>query len=148
MNHADWSILFRNTINEIERLSVQKGGEYASGGDRLENFKHNAASLGLRPEQVWAVYAGKHWDAIQTYVKDISSNRLRERSESIEGRLDDLIVYCILMKAIIQEQNVQPGTQIKDEGGIETPHFLLKDSLPHVLDYNSRGFDTGSGDQK
>lgn len=102
-SHKRWEDLLASTIETINTLSVSKGGEYAGDSDRLANFTRNAERLSLSPEQVWAVYAGKHWDAIQQYVQDIATGKRRKRSEKIEGRADDLIVYLILFKAILED---------------------------------------------
>ena len=101
-NHQ-YDALLGETVDKIKGLSKSKGGEYAGDKDRLANFTRNATALGLRSEQVWAVYAGKHWDAIQQYVQDMATGKSRYRSEPIEGRADDLIVYLILFKAILEE---------------------------------------------
>jgi hypothetical protein len=103
--HKEYEDLVNETIKQINTLSKLKGGEYAGDYDRLANFRRNAYALGLDMEQVWAVYAAKHWDAIQQYIKDISSGTNRVRLEGIEGRADDLIVYLILFKAIVSERN-------------------------------------------
>jgi hypothetical protein len=104
MKHEDFDEIIRKTIITIESLSKLKGGEYAGDDDRLANFKRNAIALHLEPEQIWAVYTAKHWDAVMQYVRDIATHTTRTRLESIEGRLDDLVLYCILMKAIVQER--------------------------------------------
>ena len=54
------------------------------------------------------MYAAKHWDALNTYIKDTASGKKRERLESISGRCDDLIVYLLLMKAMIDENTHVP----------------------------------------
>lgn len=112
--HAQYDKLVKATVEEILRLSKLKGGEYAGDVDRLANFRRNGAALGLSMETIWAVYAGKHWDAIQQYVKDLQEGKTRPRAESILGRLDDLIVYSILMKAMVEEREAankpQDGT--------------------------------------
>lgn len=100
-----WTLLLDETIRSIRALSVLKGGEYAGDSDRLANFRRNAEALELTPEQVWRVYAGKHWDAISQWVKDMASGRQRTVAEPISGRLDDLIVYCILLKAMAEERD-------------------------------------------
>ncbi len=102
--HERFEILVEQTIEEMRRLIVLKGGEYAGDADRLANFRRNASALGLPMEAVWAVYAAKHWDAIQQYCQDAVTGKRRERLEGIDGRLDDLIVYCLLMKAIVDER--------------------------------------------
>lgn len=96
---------------EIRELNVKKGADYAGDEDALRNFKDNAKTLGLTPEQVWAVYAGKHWDAIMTYCRegDVAS-------EPIEGRLHDLILYGILLLGLVREKE-----GFKGEGERELP---------------------------
>lgn len=104
-SHHDYDLLVEKTVIMINQLSKLKGGEYAGDSDRLANFRRNAQALGLSMEQVWAVYASKHWDSIQQYVKDIATGTKRERMESLAGRADDLIVYLILFKAILEEKD-------------------------------------------
>jgi hypothetical protein len=55
-------------------------------------------------ELVWRIYAGKHWDAISQYIKDIQTGKERHRLESLSGRADDLIVYLLLFKAMLMER--------------------------------------------
>lgn len=114
-SHQRYAELVNRTIDEIKRLSEQKGGEYAGDNDRLANFRRNGEALGLPMETVWAVYAGKHWDAVQQYVKDLNTGKDRPRAEPISGRLDDLIVYCLLMKAMMEER--QAGIEKFPDGG-------------------------------
>jgi hypothetical protein len=102
--HQEYAEIVKVTIDQIERLGRLKGGEYAGDQDRLANFRRNALALGLPMESVWAVYAAKHWDAIQQYVQDLNVGKERERLESILGRADDLIVYLILFKCIFMER--------------------------------------------
>jgi len=102
--HEDYNALVCETVETIKLLSSIKGGEYAGDQDRLANFRRNASALGLENEQVWSVYAAKHWDAIMQYVKDLGTGKQRRRMESIEGRADDLIVYLILFKAMFRDR--------------------------------------------
>ena len=104
-NHQRWEELLGSTVASIRSLSEIKGGEYAGDDDRLANFRRNAASLDLTMEQVWRVYAGKHWDALTQYINDVSAGRERTRLESILGRADDLIVYLVLFKAMVEERS-------------------------------------------
>lgn len=136
-SHQRYAELVNRTIDEIKRLSEQKGGEYAGDNDRLANFRRNGEALGLPMETVWAVYAGKHWDAVQQYVKDLNTGKDRPRAEPISGRLDDLIVYCLLMKAMMEER--QAGIEKFPDGGsyvhLPTENLLAnKYSLDPLLD--------------
>ena len=110
MNDADFNELVGSTIATIQNLMVTKGGEYAGSVDRLANFKRGAALTGATPLQVAFIYASKHYDAIATFVRDEAAGTDRPRSEPIEGRLDDLMNYCLLMKGLIQEAKQETFT--------------------------------------
>jgi hypothetical protein len=115
--HERYAQLIDDTIADITKLSALKGGEYAGDQDRLANFRRNALALGMPMESVWAVYAAKHWDAVMQYVMDLNTGKTRERMEPIEGRVNDLIVYLILFKAILEERNAPKdltATELKD----------------------------------
>ena len=113
-SHERYAQLIDETTQKITTLSKLKGGEYAGDQDRLANFRRNAAALGVPMETVWAVYAAKHWDAVQQFVIDINSGKTRERLEPISGRVDDLLVYLILFKAILEERDA-PKDLTKNE---------------------------------
>jgi hypothetical protein len=102
--HEAWSMLLDETMHEILKLSKLKGGEYAGDDDRLANFRRNAANLGVNMDTIWSVYAAKHWDALMQYIKDINTGTVRDRLEPIAGRVDDLLVYLLLYKAILDER--------------------------------------------
>ena len=103
MNNTDFSALVEQTQQETIDLLVSKGAEYANNIDRLANFKRGAALTGITALQVAFVYASKHYDALATFVRKDSAGAAQTLSEPIEGRLNDLINYCILMKALIVE---------------------------------------------
>lgn len=107
-SHERYGQLIHEVIDKIEELSSLKGGEYAGDTDRLANFRRNGAALGLPMESIWAVYAAKHWDAIMQYIRDQREGKERQRLEPIDGRVHDLIVYCILLLAMLDEAAEQP----------------------------------------
>jgi len=95
-------------IEEVHRrlisLSATKGVEYTQGDDdRLANFKRAGESLGLPPLAIWMVYSSKHFDSIQSYVKDAIAGKPRLLSEPIEGRAMDLILYLVLFIGLVME---------------------------------------------
>jgi hypothetical protein len=94
-----------STFQEILRLSKLKGGEYAGDDDRLANFRRNAEAADTTMELIWRVYIAKHWDAIMQYEKDIRTGKDRQRAEPIAGRVDDMIVYLLLFKCMIEERS-------------------------------------------
>lgn len=91
------------TIEDIQKLMAVKGGEYSGTLDRLANFRRTAEEAGVTKEQALLTFARKHWDAIATYVRDQATGTRRQRSEKMEGRVDDLIVYLLLFKAMLAE---------------------------------------------
>ena len=113
-SHERYAQLIDETIEKITTLSKLKGGEYAGDDDRLANFRRNADRLGVSMETVWAVYAAKHWDAIQTFVQDLNVGKSRDRLEPISGRVDDLLVYLILFKAILEERDAPKDLSAND----------------------------------
>lgn len=110
--------IVHETFLTVERLSKLKGGEYAGDADRLANFRRNAEAAETTMELIWRIYAAKHWDAIMQYEKDIRQGRTRQRAESIESRVDDMIVYLLLFKCMIEERQ-RPNISSKSEDGTE-----------------------------
>lgn len=103
MNQQDFKTLVEATLERTADLLVSKGEEYAGSADRLANFKRGAALTGCTPLQVLFVYASKHYDAIATYIRKDADGLQQQLSEPIEGRVDDLINYCLLMQALIAD---------------------------------------------
>jgi len=118
MNQADFTKLADATYAESHRLLVVKGGEYAGSDDRLANFRRGASLTGCTPLQCLFVYMSKHYDAVATFVRDEAAGKTRERSEPIEGRLDDLINYAILAKALIKEGCPTDAASLDDLKGL------------------------------
>jgi hypothetical protein len=102
-SHEHYDELVQETFKKIVDLGVRKGGEYAGDNDRLANFRRNGERLGLPMEVVWAVYVNKHYDAVMQYIHDLTTGKTRDRMESIDGRVDDIIVYMLLFKAMLVE---------------------------------------------
>lgn len=111
MNQKEFEQLVHNSIGRIHSLLEVKGGEYAGSEDRLANFKRGAELTGVTPLQVLHIYLSKHYDAFSTYVRDTANNVERPRSESISGRLDDIINYCLLAQALVKEIEESPQSE-------------------------------------
>ena len=103
MNTKDFNMLMSNTFNNLDGISRTKGIEYAGEVDRLANFRRLGLELDLDPEHVLWVYLTKHLDAIRSYLRAHVV-----LSEPIEGRIDDAILYLILLKGLIQERSGVP----------------------------------------
>lgn len=104
MDINTFNLIVDATVEDTANLLKVKGGEYASDQDRLSNFKRAAELTGSDPLQIALIYMSKHFDAVCSYVRHQSIGKDLKLSEPIEGRFNDLINYCILMKAIIHEQ--------------------------------------------
>lgn len=104
-SHERFNEIIEESIASIRKLSLEKGGEYAGDTDRLANFRRNAAEADVPMELIWRVYAAKHWDAVMQYEKDLRTGKTRPRSEPITGRIDDLIVYLLLLKLMYEERH-------------------------------------------
>jgi hypothetical protein len=133
MNQADFDKVVQETVASINNLLKVKGGEYAGSTDRLANFKRGAALTGCTPMQVLFVYLSKHYDAVATFVRDEAMGHQRPRSEPIDGRLDDIINYCLLAKALVREgaeQTVVPDGDVDQHGNRVSP-FADLTSLPY-----------------
>lgn len=98
MKKSDFQILLRNQFEEISALTATKGNEYAQSDDQLANFRRWSADSGTSPETVLMVFMNKHLDSIKGYIRGDTT-----LSESIESRIDDSILYLILLKAMVTE---------------------------------------------
>lgn len=104
MSPADFSALIATTFDTLKALNAIKGGEYSPGTDKLANFREAGTRLRILPEQVLLVYFDKHYAALSNYVGDLATHKERVRSEPIDGRIDDLLLYLLLFKALLQER--------------------------------------------
>jgi hypothetical protein len=100
VNSTEFIDRYLLTTNEkLVELTRTKGREYANDTDQLANFKRLGRMLGLDPAQVAFVYLMKHIDALSSHLRDQD----KELSEPISGRIDDAILYLILIKAQLDE---------------------------------------------
>lgn len=108
MLKARFRALIVQQCEKLQALTATKGEEYVrSDDDQLANFKRQAAELATTPEKILAVYLNKHLDSIKTYIKAKVPGQPLTLSEPIEGRIDDAILYLLLLKAMIVEQDEQ-----------------------------------------
>lgn len=98
LNRKDFNELIQNLFNQVKETNEKKGNDYAGNEDALRNFKVNAERTGITKEVVWAIFFNKHYDALMTYIKDGEV-----KSEAIEGRVLDMIVYLFLFYGMLFE---------------------------------------------
>jgi hypothetical protein len=117
MHPIEFQRIFDETVAAVAGLASVKSGEYASNADldRLGNFKDAGKRQKLIPEKVLMVYLDKHFAAISNFVEDLTVKRARERSEPIDGRVNDLVLYAILLKCLIAEREELQGAMNAEE---------------------------------
>lgn len=110
MDRREFSQFRDQHYAQIAAINDTKGHDYAGDADALRNFKDAARNLGLTPFQVWGVYAGKHWEAIQTFIRegDVAS-------EPIEGRVHDIILYGFLLLGLIEDGKLKVENDLRED---------------------------------
>ena len=116
MNEKEYQFMREDFLKKTLKLSDDKRIEYTEGhhnSNVLWNFENIAKTLGLSPMKVLSVYLMKHTSSLFNYFKDG-----KEYSESIEGRIMDIINYLLLLLAMIrtykQKGEVKNGQQRSD----------------------------------
>lgn len=103
---VSWQDRVDYMIDKVNGLMQSKGVEYSDmQGDRLENFRYQALNGDLPMSTAWFFLAGKHWDSIRTYVRDYREGEDRKRTQSMDDRVADLIVYLLLFLLIVDEES-------------------------------------------
>lgn len=108
MTNLEFYDIMNKTFSQCLALAKSKGADYTKGSlDALANFKEGGRSLAVPPEKVCWIFMNKHYQAITNYVRTGGQSE----SEPIDGRIDDLINYLVLLKGIIVEER---GASLKD----------------------------------
>lgn len=109
------------TISKMRTLTASKGAEYKQGSvDQLANFKRGAERQKVHALVIWRVYFDKHLDSIIGWVNDIRDRVNKTYSEPITERIDDCILYLVLLKAFYVEMN--PSKEVEFYAGMDYPH--------------------------
>lgn len=106
MKKDEFKLLLAATFEQLNRLTDTKGEEYSGDDDQLANFKRLAEATLLYPEQAWLVLFTKHIDAIRSYCRT-----RKTLSEPIGGRIDDAILYLVLLKGLVHDYRVACGEE-------------------------------------
>ena len=101
MKAEEYKKLRDKFILDTFKLSDDKRIEYTEGNHNdnvLWNFETISDKVNLKPLHVLSVYYQKHNSSINNYFKDG-----KEYSEPIEGRIQDMINYLLLMVAMLRK---------------------------------------------
>lgn len=93
--------ILNNTLDKINSLFDSKNKEYAGEKDVFANFKKASSGISFhrKPEQVAWEYMTKHLQSI----KDLIENGNYSNSSLVDEKIDDTIVYLLLIKGMIKE---------------------------------------------
>jgi hypothetical protein len=101
MNTKQFSELRKVLTHNRWAVADSKADVYATDADRLANFKRQATRWGVEPMRVLGIYMGKHMDAIESYIRDN-----KEGPEGIMSNVGDLMNYCELLLAMVEDPEV------------------------------------------
>lgn len=104
MKKVEFAALMMKVFNdEISKLREAGQKKYAGGetSDAFTNFNKLAEELATDRKKVLWTYAMKHKDGIVAFLRGEVSQR-----ESVEGRINDLIVYLFLLRGMIEEDKL------------------------------------------
>ena len=111
MTRDELANVMDKVFEECRGLRQEGQKEYAHDTDNaMANFERIANALEMDRKQILWVYAAKHIDGIVAHINGHKSQR-----ESVYGRINDLIVYAIILRAMIEEDNAP--TMTTTEGG-------------------------------
>lgn len=93
----------QRTFDHIDNLLDTKGGEYSSNTNRFENFLDAGRSENMQPERALWYMMLKHYISIRKFVMELVTPQ-RRSLEKWNEKIDDMITYLILLKAMIRRR--------------------------------------------
>lgn len=106
MNRQDFNKELEKLFDSIRQKFKVKGNEYATQESVFANFDKGSRVTGLPPELVLDGYLTKHYVSYRDML-DAIYNGTRPTNELIDEKLGDIILYFILQK-IMMENNQLP----------------------------------------
>ena len=104
MTKDNFDKLSQEIWEQICSTREQGQNEYArTTDDVLANFKRIASWQHKSQETILLTYMLKHIDGIISYVNGYESQR-----EDVRGRITDVMVYCMLLLAMIEDAEQTP----------------------------------------
>jgi len=119
-----FEVLCEEFADHEVHLLAWKRNEYASGEDRLQNFREVAGFLGQKPAEVALVYLLKHVQSIALSVRTgkYAWKWETEGGEGLKQRIADARNYLLLLAACIDEESeakYEPMSAIRTKGKSE-----------------------------
>tara|TARA_R100000655_G_scaffold107599_5_gene158245 strand:- start:1843 stop:2160 length:318 start_codon:yes stop_codon:yes gene_type:complete len=99
MRKSEMQDLMVEILDKITKTRDAGQKEYARDTDNVfANFERVASFVGVNREKALLTYMIKHVDGLCAYTDGHHSQR-----EDVRGRLTDIIVYCLLMWGMVEE---------------------------------------------
>jgi len=110
MEKQEFAVIADHTMRQINDLIQKKAKEYSTG-DAFSNFKDASGGLSFhdRPEMVAWEFAVKHMQSI----KDIIAGKVPCNDNTIDEKINDAIVYMLLIKGMLVERSTEKVDKVK-----------------------------------
>ena len=104
MEHEDFAKIVASQQALCSDVLVDKARQYASGHDKLHNFKVAAAVEGVTVKQALAGMMAKHTVSIYDMCRS-----LEQYDEDVwNEKITDHLNYLLLLKAVVMEEKMNP----------------------------------------
>jgi hypothetical protein len=118
MTRDEFQELMRSQFDRLIEINTTKGHDYAGDEDALDNFKRDDERIAKiaknNPHLLkWYVYFEKHHGAVMTFLEEGDV-----KSEPIEGRIDDCLLYLFLLRGLIEDHR---RDQLPEDPTLELP---------------------------
>jgi hypothetical protein len=91
--------VMEKVFDECRTLREAGQREYAhDDSNAFANFEDDADAFGISREMDLLIFANKHWRGVRSWARGHKSQR-----ENVRGRINDLIVYLTLLRAMADE---------------------------------------------
>jgi hypothetical protein len=100
MTNQNFNELLEKRIGQIRSVLAKKADEYASGSDRLHNFKVAARMADTTPELAWRGMFLKHLVSLNDLVESPDKVNVK----LIDEKIGDAVNYLILFEAILMDR--------------------------------------------
>lgn len=140
MKSEQFEKIIEEQIETCKGILLKKAGEYATGGDRLHNFKAAAGMMGCAPTEALAGMMAKHTISIYDMCRSGHSYPMELWNEKIT----DHINYLLLLKAAVVAESETIGE--KENNSFCTTEQLER-GLSAFADLAKRSTDLRNSDE-
>lgn len=99
MTDHRFNVLLLDRVAKMQSVLGSKAKEYATGDDRLHNFKRSATEFGGTPAQNLWGFLKKHL----TSVLDLVDGSKPVTKAMVDEKVGDAINYLVLLEAVLLE---------------------------------------------